>query len=346
MITRIWITVALALAGAAASASAQASRPLPCAPDAPSPSFLTAASDIEYACGYLLRSRPPNFTLAASNLRLALAKEPRNADAQLLFAVSLAAGGETAEAQQALAAAEGVDRGARERLSRFLAAHPQLRAPVQAAFAPPAAAAPGAPGARPGPAVPAPATPGAAARAFRVGERVEVEYRNGFWVPGVVTSVDAGACPAYRVRHDPYGDGVQRELVYYCRTTRAVTGVAQPRAECGGSNGNCPPTSPPPLGRYVCDQSSNGTTRPIYHGYFELLPGGRYRWLDNGGTGTYRYDPATHGVRFLTGPMRGRGQPRYGLDGSTPEITITMATPYTRRTGNAPPVWQCGLRRR
>lgn len=345
MKTRIWSTVVVALAGAVSSASAQVSRPLPCAPG-DAPSFLTAAADIASACGYLFESRPANFTLAASNLRLALAKEPRNADAQLLLAVSLAAGGETAEAREALAAAERVDRGARERLSRFLAEHPELRAPVQAAFAPPAAATPQGPGTRPRPGVPAPAAPAAAARVFRVGERVEVEYREGFWVPGVVTSVDAGACPGYRVRHDPYGDGVQRELVYFCRTTRAVTGVAQPRAECGGSNGNCPPTSPPPLGRYVCDQSGSGTTASIYHGYFELLSGGRYRWLDDGGTGTYRYDAATHRVHFQTGPLRGRGQAQYGLDGRAPEITITMATAYTQRTGNAPPVWQCGLRRR
>ena len=79
-----------------------------------------------------------------------------------------------------------------------------------------------------------------------------------------------------------------------------------------------------------------------YKGYFELLAGNRYRWLDNGGTGTYVYNPAGHAIRWGSGPLLAQGgRASYGLDGSTPEITIVMETEYTRRTGNQPIEWQC-----
>jgi hypothetical protein len=327
---------------------AASAQPLPCTEDGDTPSFLTAASDIRYACGYLLKSRPPQPALAASNLRQALDKEPNNPDARLLLAVALAASGSRAEAREALVAAARVDGDARERLSGFLALHPELRTRVEGTLAPPRPDTPQTPDApqRPngGESDPSEAT----ARVFRVGERVEVLYGPEKWVPGVVVSVSPGACPAYRVRHDPYGDGVQRELVYFCTTTRASTGMPPVRPSCGGSNRNCRPSAPPPLGSYVCHQTnwnvSTQRNEPIYHGYFELLPGNRYRWLDNGAVGTYRYDSTTHRIQWLSGHLQNRGRAEYGLDVATPEITITMDG--GQQAGSRAPVWQCGLRRR
>jgi len=180
---------------------------------------------------------------------------------------------------------------------------------------------------------------------------VEIEYRPGEWFPGVVTRVDPGPCPYYRVQADVYGRGDPSELGYVCGSVRAPTGIARPGAACGGSNPNCPPKSPPPRGRYTCDVTrwdvAQRQVKYDYQGYFELLPGGRYRWLDNGGTGTYAYDPANFRVSWKGGPLLARGgRAEYGLDGATPEITITFETEYTRRTGNEPVRWQCGRQER
>jgi hypothetical protein len=335
------LALAASLCFAVASpAAAQA----PCERGTESPAFLSAANDIAYGCGYLLESRPPEFVLAASNFRLALNKEPANAVAHFLLGVSLAGAGEVEQARAALAQAKQHDPQIMAKAEALFERSPALRTAVENATADRVAAAPRSTTTR----AAAPAAPAAPASqaAFAVGAAVEIEYRNGEWFPGVVTSVDAGACPYYRVRADVYGKGDPSTLGYGCKSVRAPTGIAQPVAACGGSNPNCKPKSPPPLGRYACNVTrwdvAEKRAKFDYKGYFELMAGGRYRWLDNGGTGTYAYDAKTHAVSWRSGPLRAQGgTAEYGLDGKTPEITITFVTDYTRRTGNQPVRWQC-----
>lgn len=313
----------------------------PCARSTDSPAFLSAASDIAYGCGYLLESKPPQYALAETNFRQALHKEPANAVAHFLLGVSFAGGGQRDSAQAAFARAREHDAQIMTKAAELFERAPALRALVDAALAPVPAVAAGAPAA-PKPAAPdAPVTPAvrapAAAKAFEVGAAVEIEYRNGEWFPGVVTSVAGGACPYYRVRADVYGNGNPSNLGYGCKSVRAPTGIKAPVAQCGGSNPNCKPSAPPPLGRYACNVTrwdvAERRVKFDYKGYFELLAGGRYRWLDNGGTGTYAYDARTHAVSWRSGPLRAQGGvATYGLDGKTPEITITFGE--TR--------WQCG----
>jgi tetratricopeptide (TPR) repeat protein len=65
------------------------------------------------------------------------------------------------------------------------------------------------------------------------------------------------------------------------------------------------------LGSYVCDyqqyQGSNGfgaAYKSVYQGYFFLKADGTYRWLDNGGTGKYKYDAKTGKITWLSGHMK------------------------------------------
>ena len=115
---------------------------------------------------------------------------------------------------------------------------------------------------------------------------------------------DAGGCAYYRVRADPYGKGDPSELGYGCTSVRAPTGIARPVAACGGSNPNCPPTSPPPLGTYICTEQvwqGPGAVpqyRPRNHGSITLLRGGRYRMFDDGAVGRYAYDETAYDSQY------------------------------------------------
>lgn len=66
-------------------------------------------------------------------------------------------------------------------------------------------------------------------------------------------------------------------------------------------------------GSYACDYmqyqgSSVGSFTPaykaVYKGYFVLKPDGTYRWLDNGGTGKYSYNPKTGLITWLSGHLK------------------------------------------
>jgi hypothetical protein len=93
------------------------------------------------------------------------------------------------------------------------------------------------------------------------------------------------------------------------------------------------------LGEYACDENhwDVSARRMVYQprGYFELLPGGRYRWLDNGGEGTYRYSAADHQIAWLTGPLAEK-QPSgttYQRNQRTTQIDIRFAGDVE---------WSCG----
>lgn len=318
-----------------------------------------------------------SYSIAATSFRQASMLEPDNGEYHFLLASALASDGRWDEARESFARAATLRPELQAAVDEWLATQPAPAAPP-ARILPRPPARPGAPAPvpapaptprpRPAPVRPAPAGPPARparpappaagdaaerpAGAFAVGDPVEIQYRAGEWVPGVVTAVDAGACAYYRVRADPYGNGNPSNLGYFCGSVRAPTGVAQPVAECGGSNPNCAPTAPPPLGTYLCsEQVWQGPGKmpqyqPRYHGPVTLLGGNRYRMFDDGAVGRYQYDATSHRVRWTGGDLGSRGGvATYGLDGTTPEITIVFETDYTRRTGNRAPEWQCSLGR-
>jgi hypothetical protein len=292
------------------------------------------------------------WTGAIVNFRQASMLRPQNAEYHFLLGTALASDGQWEDAREAFAKAVALQPDLKERADGWLARAPgtKLRKDEPPARPTTSSAPPAAPSAAPSAAPPSTARPAESARAFAVGERVEVAYRAGEWVPGVVTAADLGPCPYYRVRADAYGDGRPSELGYFCKSVRAPTGVAAPKAACGGSNPNCAPTSPPPLGTYSCTEQvwrGPGATPQFqskYHGSITLLGGNRYRLFDDGAIGRYRYDPATHRIDWIGAGMAGRGGvATFGLDGTTPEITVAFESDYTRRTGNEPPRWQCAL---
>jgi hypothetical protein len=304
-----------------------------------------------------------NFGMAATNFRQAAMLKPDNAEYQFLLATALMRDRRADEAREFFARAVQLDPSLKAQADAWLATAPAPAAPSPALPLPPGAPAPQAPVALPAPPrapapqapvatpapprarAPAPAPAPSAPRVFQPGDAVEVEYRNGFWIPGVVTAADGGACPYYRVSADAYGKGNPSNLGYGCKSVRAPTGVAAVKAECGGSNPNCPPTSPPPLATYICRQTiwqgpgANPQFRDEYRGPLTLLSGGRYRLYEGGAVGRYRYDPTTHRVDFTGGDIAGRGGVgSYGLDVKTPEITIVFG-------GDSNSNWQCGLGR-
>lgn len=287
-----------------------------------------------------------SFWQAAVAFRQATMLRPDNAEYHFLLGAALASDRQFGEARTAFARAVELNPELRPQADAWLAGLPSqaAQAPAGALPAPPPrvtkgdvnAAAPATPAA---PAAPAGRAAGGAG--FAPGSRVEVEYTPGRWIPGVVVSVSGVGCPAYRVRADAYGRGDPSELVYFCGSVRAPTGVAPVQRECGGSNPNCPPTSPPPAGVYGCTEQvwqgpgANPQYRPRLHGSIRLLSGGRYQYLDGGEIGRYAYDRRTHRIRFIGGGLADRGTATYGLDGKTPEITIAIG----ERGAN----WQCGL---
>lgn len=285
-----------------------------------------------------------SYWMAAVSFRQAAMLRPDNAEYHFLLGAALASDRQFGEARTAFARAVELNPEMRPQADAWLASLPSQAAqqPNTRLPAPPPRVAKGdVPATVPAAATPAPSAAGTGERTHAAGSRVEVEYTPGRWIPGVVVSVSGVGCPAYRVRADAYGRGDPSELVYFCGSVRAPTGVAPVRRECGGSNPNCPPTSPPPTGVYGCTEQvwqgpgANPQYRPRLHGSIKLLSGGRYQYLDGGEIGRYAYDRQSHRLTFTGGGLANRGAASYGLDGRTPEITIEM--------GPNGPRWQCGL---
>lgn len=94
------------------------------------------------------------------------------------------------------------------------------------------------------------------------------------------------------------------------------------------------------LGIYACNvvrMRMNGQGPSYeYQGYFELLPGNRYRWLDNGPVGNYKFDPASNTVTWLSGHLA-----------SAPNKTVLRtdwkAVVIDWKTPNGDYSWNCGF---
>ena len=148
------------------------------------------------------------------------------------------------------------------------------------------------------------------------------------WLSG--SELDACACRSFDEDRD--GEVTRAEFLTGA-TGAAVPAEAEEPVTAEATHG-------PPLGRYVCHHIwwnvAQGRSIFDYKGYFELLPGKEYRWLDDGGTGRYVTDPTTGAPAWRSGPLAEK-QPRettYRLDGSTHEIVLAFEQPME---------WQCTL---
>lgn len=342
--------VCVASCALASHAAAQDAALGGCDPDGPTPPFLSAASEVYYGCGWLFRSKPPQVFLAISRFRAALATEPDNAVARYLLGAAHAAYDQPDSARAALSAAMKLDPSVEQKLAARLAEAPGLRRQVdvvlgRAAAAPaPREAAPTAPVA---PAAPRPPTvgeqgrrPGAGRAAFRVGEAVDVRtFEGADWKRGTVIQVNDvagdGSFHTYRVRIQSVTGPV--EETFYPGNIRARTAATDAATTVASSK----PGGQLALGSYACwhhtwtgaGAARQRSSRPV--GSVTLLPRGAYRWLDNGGTGRFRYTAATGEIVWLSGPMAEK-QPEkttFERHGKAAGIDIQLKGVYR---------WSCG----
>ncbi|RYZ18500.1 MAG: tetratricopeptide repeat protein [Chitinophagaceae bacterium] len=98
-------------------------------------------------------------------------------------------------------------------------------------------------------------------------------------------------------------------------------------------------------GKYTCTQTVyNGAgASPAYSynykGYFELKADGTYRWLDNGGSGRYKYDAATGSITWLSGYFKNVApqSTRYQVNKTTVQTTVNFTNSYR---------WECGCNKK
>jgi len=97
-------------------------------------------------------------------------------------------------------------------------------------------------------------------------------------------------------------------------------------------------------GDYACTQTvwngsntTGGFGPPIAKGYFALKSNGTYRWLDNGGSGTYRYDEKTGNITWLSGPLRDKQikSSQYKPAQTYAQITLNFSESVR---------WECGCK--
>lgn len=98
-------------------------------------------------------------------------------------------------------------------------------------------------------------------------------------------------------------------------------------------------------GNYVCTETvwsgsntTGGFQPPVQRGYFSLKPDGSYRWLDNGGTGRYRYDAQTGNVTWLSGPLLEKQvkTSQFQPGKNIAQITLNFSEAYR---------WECGCKK-
>lgn len=330
----------------ASQADAQASELGGCDPDGPTPSFMSVDNEIYYGCGWLFRSRPAQHFQAIGRFQAALTSDPDNAVAFYLLGVALAGNDEPDSARVVLARALELDPGVERKLTPRLAESPSLRAKVDAVLGrsaaqakppTPTATAPAAPTAQR-------ATPPVETAAFRVGDMVEIRAPgSGEWERGAVVGVDdepnAYGRYTYRVRrrvvaNDP---STEVESKFYPNDVRAArTGAATQSAPAARKAGGLLA-----LGTYACTYDSwsgAGAKRTRISqpkGSLTLKAGGTYTYLDNGGTGRYRYDATTGAIVWLSGPIAQMSPDKttFIRNRNTAQIDIRMKDVYE---------WSCG----
>lgn len=297
-----------ALVAAAAPLRAQTPALGGCDPDGPTPSFLSAANEVYYGCGWLFKSTPPQYFQAIGRFQTALTKEPDNAIALYLLGAAWAGYGHPDSARVALERALELDPNVATTLAPRFATARALAAKVNAVLHP-APAAP-APAVTPAPAAP-PATPAKPATpkpapAFKAGDLVDVRVAGSDWVPGTVVSVE-----------DEYGDGSRylfmvKSRVVQSDPTRETTNRIYPQdIRPRSTTLPAPSKNPAPggalvYGAYNCVYQTFSAQRGVQRtpqGSLTLRADGTYRRYDNGDSGRYRYDARSGAITWLSGPV-------------------------------------------
>jgi tetratricopeptide (TPR) repeat protein len=99
------------------------------------------------------------------------------------------------------------------------------------------------------------------------------------------------------------------------------------------------------LGEYTCTQTvyngpgASPAYSPLPKGYFVLKADGTYRYLDNGGTGRYKYDAKTGNVEWLSGYFKDvqAQSTQYQVNKQTVQMTVNFTSSYR---------WECGCNKK
>jgi len=177
----------------------------------------------------------------------------------------------------------------------------------------------------------------AAAAPFAIGDKVEIrDHASDQWQAGEVVGVDPAGSDAwrYRVRYRSVASEV--ENVFYADRIRPAGRLSRTAssAPVRAAPGQLVP------GAYACTHDYWTGAMPYRQrhsdpvGTITLAANGTYRWLSNGGGGTYRLG-AGGALTFLTGPIATK-QPKsasYRVNQHTSQIDISFADGFD---------WSCG----
>jgi len=168
---------------------------------------------------------------------------------------------------------------------------------------------------------------------FKVGDKVEA-YNVG-WYKATVLEIGSGSMSGYlKVHYDDFSSASDQFIALRNIRARPNARSAAAGAAASASARNAGPR----LGRYLIRSYGNPTI-PIPIGELELLSGGRYRAMANGGRvigqGTYSFDAASSTVQWLSGPYKEAGwlgQFTIERDGKTHKIRVNRVTIATNST--------------
>jgi hypothetical protein len=173
-------------------------------------------------------------------------------------------------------------------------------------------------------ALPLAAGPPAAAPAYQLNDQVESNLSVFGWQKGTITEIGKGDHEGHiKIHTDGYDNWVRLPNQF----VRKLAGASPAKVPAAGA------TEPPRLSRYLIMSHGAPSTRPLHLGIFELLPGGKYRLFDMGGTATgdgrYEFNGQTKQVRWISGPFlvnKWGGNFEISREGKTHEIRFSRST--------------------
>ena len=150
-----------------------------------------------------------------------------------------------------------------------------------------------------------------------VGDKVEA-YDIGTWYKSTIKAIGTGANKGqYLIDYDDYGT----DRWHYAKDVRFIKSVKASSTTAG-----------PRLGKYDI-LSYGANSNPLRLGHFQLSPGRKYFFFDNGGgsvgSGTYKYDLVNKEVSWLSGPFKAykwSGRFEITREGKTHSIILKRGT--------------------
>ena len=151
---------------------------------------------------------------------------------------------------------------------------------------------------------------------FTLDQKVDARDWRERWQRGTIIAVEGSpGAWRYKVRYADRSDSS-----VYENAVRAASGTAPAASAAAAGGGRLVP------GAYACTRwAGPGKPQPPL-GSITLLAGGSYRWLSNGGSGRYSYDPATGALKFLTGPIADKlpKKVEYRVNRTTSQIDLNF----------------------